>query len=112
MPAAGGVFASAGRIWLPVLDNTTGAVVNHLFQWGAVTNGGSGKDGSLTFGVAFPTAIGGIVFYGNDTSNGGFSVTKTTTTLSGCGAVFRDLSINYPFVASRLLSAGYLAWGW
>ncbi len=112
MPAAGGVFSSTGRIWLPALDSTTGTVVNHLFQWGAVTNGGSGKDGTLTFGVAFPTDVAGIVFYGNDTSNGGFAVTKTAATLSGCGTVFRDLSINYPFVASRLLSAGYFAWGW
>ncbi len=114
MPAVGGIFSGTGRVWIPVKDSSNGNIVNFLVQWGACSNGGSGKDGSLTYGAAFPTALGGIVFYGNDTSNGGFSITKSSSssTQTGMNVVFRDFSINYPFVASRLLSGGYLAWGW
>lgn len=114
LPAGGGVFSGTGRVWIPVKDSTSGNVVNFLLQWGSCNNGGSGKDGSLTYGSAFPTAFGGIVFYGNDTSNGGFIMTKSSSgsSLTGTSIVFRDLSTNYPFVASRLLSGGYFAWGW
>ncbi|MET6407409.1 phage tail protein [Enterobacter hormaechei] len=107
LPAATGTLATPGWITLPLSGGR-----DLIIQWGIVTNGGSGISGNAQLPIAFPKYFLGGAFGPFDTSNGGFSVSFATRSLTEFAAVFRDVSnAPYPHIPVRLQSSSYIAIG-
>ncbi|WP_426736887.1 gp53-like domain-containing protein [Enterobacter cloacae complex sp. 397G4] len=107
LPAATGTLATPGWITLPLSGGR-----DLIIQWGIVTNGGSGTAGNAQLPIAFPKYFLGGAFGPFDTSNGGFSVSFATRSLTEFAAVFRDVSnAPYPHIPVRLQSSSYIAIG-
>ncbi|PWW07831.1 gp53-like domain-containing protein [Mangrovibacter plantisponsor] len=105
-----GVFGNPGRILIPAIIG--GAKQTLIFQWGNIGNGGSGSAGTATLGTTFPNGALGGVLTSYDTTSGGNCVTRTSLSNSSISALFKDLTINYPFTPVRLLTANYFVWGY